>query len=269
MTKTKQPAIFLSHGGGPCFWMDWPQPIGPQGFDGLRDYLAGLVESLPERPRAFVIISGHWEAEAFTVSANPAPAMLFDYHGFPPHTYQLSYPAKGDAALASQIADLLQGAGLTHATDTARGFDHGVFVPMLIADPKAEIPVVMLSIRKDYDPAAHIALGEALAPLREEGVVIIGSGNSYHNLRSFLDGESKTAATFDTWLQGAVTQPDYAARKSALLGWAAAPMARQAHPEEDHLIPLMAVVGAGGGDMAITDFHDVMGGKAISGFRIG
>lgn len=269
MTTQKQPAIFLSHGGGPCFWMDWPQPIGPHGFDGLRAYLGGLVDSLPERPRAFLVISGHWEAEEFTVSANPAPDMLFDYYGFPPHTYELSYPAKGDPALAAIITNLLQGAGLSHTTDTTRGFDHGVFVPMLIADPEAQIPVVMLSIHKNYDPAAHIALGEALAPLREQGVVIIGSGNSYHNLRSFLDGESDTAATFDTWLQGAVTRPDYASRKSALLDWAAAPMARQAHPEEDHLIPLMAVVGAGGADPAITDFHDVMGGKAISGFRIG
>jgi aromatic ring-opening dioxygenase catalytic subunit (LigB family) len=269
MSTRKQPAIYLSHGGGPCFWMDWPQPIGPNGFDGLRAYLEGLVDSLPERPSAFLIISGHWEADDFSVSTNPAPGMLFDYNGFPPHTYQLSYPAKGDPALAEQVLKLLQGAGIAHATDAVRGFDHGVFVPMLIADPDAGIPVVTMSIRKDYDPAAHIALGEVLVDLREQGVVIIGSGNSYHNLRSFLDGESKTAATFDNWLQKAVTQPGYDDRKSALLEWASAPMARQAHPEEDHLIPLMAVVGAGGSDPAITDFHDVIGGKAISGFRIG
>jgi aromatic ring-opening dioxygenase catalytic subunit (LigB family) len=269
MAIKKQPSIFISHGGGPCFWIEMPPPMGPNAFDGLRDYLAGLVATLPERPRAFLIISGHWEAPAFTVSANPSPGMLFDYYGFPPHTYELSYPAKGDADLAGQVSQMLKKAGITHQIDDTRGFDHGVFVPMLIADPQAEIPVVMMSIREDFDPAAHIALGEALAPLRDQGVVIIGSGNSYHNLSSFRDGEGRNSQIFDKWLRDAVTQSDYSARKASLMDWETAPMARDAQPREDHLIPLMAVVGAGGQDEAITDFSDNMGGKAISGFRIG
>ncbi len=269
MADKRQPSIFISHGGGPCFWIEMPPPIGPNGFDALRDYLEGIVASLPERPRAFVVISGHWEASAFTVSANPAPGMLFDYYGFPPHTYELSYPAKGDVDLAMHISDLLSAAGIAHRTDDKRGYDHGVFVPMLIVDPEARIPVVMMSIREDLDPAGHIELGEALAPLRDQGVVIVGSGNSYHNLSSFMDGETRSARDFDKWLRAAVTQPDYAARKASLLEWASAPMARAAHPREDHLIPLMAVVGAGGQDTAITDFEGDMGGKAISGFRIG
>ena len=246
-----------------------PPPVGPNGFDDLRRYLAGLLDSLPEQPRAVLIISGHWEAPTLTVSSNPAPGMLFDYYGFPPHTYALSYPAKGDPDLSSQISELLTAAGISHLTDAQRGFDHGVFVPMLIVDPAAGIPVVMMSIRQDLDPAAHIALGEALAPLRDQGVVIIGSGNSYHNLASFMDGEAENSRVFDRWLQKAVTAREFATRKAALLGWGSAPMARDAHPREDHLIPLMAVIGAGGSDKAIIDFQGDIGGKAISGFRIG
>ena len=269
MSASKQPVFFLSHGGGPCFWMDMSVPNSPNTYDGLRYYFEGLIESLPERPKAFVIISGHWEEKFFTVSANPAPDMLFDYYGFPPHTYELSYPAKGNPEMASQISELLANAEIAHKTDAKRGFDHGVFVPMLIVDPGAEIPVVMLSIRDDFDPQAHIALGEALAPLREEGVVIIGSGNSYHNMMSFKDGDNEGSKIFDKWLRGAVTQADFQARKAALLQWDQAPMARNAQPREDHLIPLMAVVGAGGTDQAIVDFQGDMAGKAISGFRIG
>lgn len=246
-----------------------PPPFGPHAFDDLRHYFEGLLASLPERPKAFVIITGHWETQNFTVSTNPAPGMLFDYSGFPPHTYQLSYPAKGEPVIAEQISKLLGVAGISHESDAKRGFDHGVFVPMLIVDPDGEIPVVMLSIREDFDPAAHIALGEALAPLRDEGVVIVGSGNSYHNMMSFRDGETQNAQIFDAWLRNAVTQNDYAARKMALLQWEQAPMARDAQPREDHLIPLMVVVGAGGSDRALTDYQGNMGGKAISGFRIG
>ena len=269
MSAKRQPAIFLSHGGGPCFWIEMPPPLGPHGFDGLRSYLSGLVASLPERPRAFVVVSGHWEAPGFTVSTAAHPGMLFDYYGFPPHTYELSYPAPGDPALAERIAGLLTDAGLAPRTDSARGFDHGVFVPFLIVDPEARIPVVMLSLDAALDPARHIALGAALAPLRDEGVVIVGSGNSYHNLREFGDGKPEAARVFDDWLQAAATAPDPAARAAALEHWTEAPAARKSHPREEHLIPLMAVVGAAGDDPGRVDFHDVIGGKAISGFRYG
>ncbi|PHR87264.1 MAG: dioxygenase [Blastopirellula sp.] len=269
MSVKRQPAFYLSHGGGPCFWIETPPPYGPHAYDDLRHYFEGMLASLPERPKAIVVISGHWEAKNFTVSANPAPGMLFDYYGFPAHTYELSYPAKGDPVIAGRISELLAKAGISHETDTERGFDHGVFVPMLIVDPDGNIPVVMMSIREDFDPATHIAFGEALAPLRDEGVVIIGSGSSYHNMTSFGDGKPQNARVFDTWLRGAVTQSEYGARKAALLEWDQAPMARDAQPREDHLIPLMAVVGAGGADPAIVDFQGDMSGKAISGFRIG
>ena len=169
MPAVRQPAIFVPHGGGPCFWMDWPPPFGPHAWDGLKDYLAGVLKSLPERPKAFLVVTAHWETEQPTVSVNPKPGMLYDYYGFPEHTYKLSYPAPGDPELAAEVKRLIEAAGLPVATDGERGFDHGVFVPFLIVDPKAEIPVVMLSLRKDLDPAFHIKLGKALAPLRDQG----------------------------------------------------------------------------------------------------
>ena len=140
MPSVRQPAIFVPHGGGPCFWMDWPAPFGPHAWDGLKDYLASVLKSLPERPKAFLVVTAHWETDKPTVSVNPKPGMLYDYNGFPPHTYKLSYPAPGDPELAAEVKRLVEAAGLPIATDGERGFDHGVFVPFLIVDPKAEIP---------------------------------------------------------------------------------------------------------------------------------
>lgn len=266
---TRQPAIFLSHGGGPCFWVDWPAPFGPGAFDGLRDYLAGLVARLPERPKAFLVISAHWEAEIPTVSTAAAPAMLYDYYGFPPLAYQLTYPAPGAPDIAARARQLLEDAGIASAEDPARGFDHGVFVPFLIADPEASIPVVMVSMRADLDPGFHIRMGEKLESLRDEGVCIVGSGMSYHDLASFRDGDGRASAAFDTWLAEAVHDRPADQRNAALMNWEAAPAARACHPREDHLIPLMAVAGAAGADRGQRAFHDIIGGKHISGFEFG
>lgn len=268
-STNRQPTIFLSHGGGPCFWIAFPEPFGAHAFDRLRSYLEGLIETLPARPNAIVVVSGHWEAARPTISTSVAPPMLFDYTGFPEHTYRLSYPAPGKPMLAVRMKDLLAQAGIETGPDSERGFDHGVFVPMLIIDPEAVIPVVMLSMQQDLDPALHIAIGAALAPLRDEGVLIIGSGNSFHNLRSFRDGETEASGRFDDWLAEAVTGEDVEARKTNLVHWVDAPFARACHPREDHLIPLMVVAGAGGADVGRRVFHDVIGGKTISGFAFG
>lgn len=269
MTSPRLPSIYISHGGGPCFWMDFPPPYGAHAFDGLRSYLNGLLDTLPIRPKAFLVISGHWEETVPTIGVGEAPGMLFDYYGFPAHTYLLTYPALGDPALAARVGELLNAAGIANATDAERGYDHGVFVPFLMIDPKARIPVVTLSLRHDLDPAAHLAIGAALAPLRDEGVLIVGSGNSYHNLSSFIDGEPRAAAMFDEWLADAVTHVDAAERQALLIDWEAAPAARASHPREDHLIPLMVAAGAGGADPARRVFSDTIGQKAISGFAFG
>jgi aromatic ring-opening dioxygenase catalytic subunit (LigB family) len=248
--------------------MSFPEPLGPHAFDKLRDYLANLLDSLPARPKAILLISGHWEEDLPTIGTAAKPTMLFDYYGFPDHTYQLNYPAPGSPELASKVSDLLDKAGIAHKQDAARGFDHGVFVPMLIVDPQAQIPVVTMSLRHDMDPAQHLAIGAALAPLRDEGVLIIGSGNSFHNLRTFFNGESEASQRFDSWLTETVTA-DPATRTRGLIGWSGAPAARACHPREEHLLPLMVAAGAAGNDVGSRAFHDMIGGKAISGYAFG
>jgi aromatic ring-opening dioxygenase catalytic subunit (LigB family) len=269
MSETKQPAIFIPHGGGPCFWIDFPPPFGPNAWDGLRAHLAGLVKSLPERPKAFLVVTAHWEEAAPTVSTAAAPGMLFDYFGFPAHTYQLSYPAPGAPAVAAEVKRLLAAAGVAVGENAERGFDHGVFVPFLIVDPEAAIPVVMLSLQRDLDPALHIAIGKALGPLREQGVAIVGSGMSFHDLRHFRDGDGRASAIFDAWLDETLTKSAPAERETRLTHWSEAPSARACHPREEHLLPLMVVVGAAGGEAGAHDFREAIGGKVISGFRFG
>ena len=265
----RQPSLYISHGGGPCFWMDWPPPFGPGAFEGLRTYLAGILAALPERPRAILVVSAHWEAAAPTFADAAAPGMVFDYYGFPPHTYRLSYPAPGAPDLARRAAELLRTAGIASATDSARGFDHGIFVPFLILDPEARVPVLPLSLRRDLDPRFHLDLGRALAPLRDEGVLIVGSGNSFHNLSTFADGEAAAATAFDDWLTAAVTDPAPAARDAALENWSAAPFARACHPREEHLLPLMVAAGAAPEARGSRAFHEIIGGKPISGYAFG
>ena len=265
----RQPAIFLSHGGGPCFWMTFPPPLGPHAFDHLKAYLAKLLDTLPARPKAILVISGHWEERVPTVSTAAAPPMLFDYYGFPPHTYRLNYPAPGAPQLAQKVRALLTGAGIDTATDSERGFDHGVFVPFLIIDPDARIPVVMLSLQQHLDPAFHIAMGRAIAPLRDEGVLIVGSGNTFHNLRAIYDGQTGASAAFDAWLNDAVSGTGADQRNASLEQWAKAPHAHDCHPREEHLLPLMVVAGAALGDVGRRVYHDNIGGKLASGFAFG
>ncbi len=265
----RQPTVYLTHGGGPCFWMEFPEPFGPHAYEGLRGYLSGLLARLPSPPSAIVMVSAHWEEAVATVSTAPAPPMLFDYYGFPPHTYRLSYPAPGAPQLAERVAGLLESAGIAAARDGARGFDHGVFVPMLIIDPPARIPVVMLSLQAGLDPARHLAIGTALAPLREAQVLLIGSGSSYHNLRAIFDGGEGGSGAFDAWLNETVTATDPLERRRRLIDWRAAPGARACHPREEHLLPLMVVAGAAGDDPARADFRGRIGGKAYSCFSFG
>ena len=265
---TRQPVFFLSHGGGPWPWLDGEFR---RDFDWLEASLKALPAQLPARPRAVLAVSGHWEEPGFTVSSAPQPGMVYDYSGFPEHTYHISYPAPGSPELAARVVDLGQAAGIAIGTDPARGFDHGTFSMMQPIYPDAQVPVVSLSLRQSYDPAAHIALGRALAPLRDEGVVIIGSGLSYHNLRMFNPQAAGPSAAFDGWLRHTLTDPDPARRIAALNAWERAPAARIAHPREDHLIPLMVAVGAAGDDPAtcIYSQDDLRGGITVSAWRFG
>ena len=167
---TIQPSLFIPHGGGPCFFM--PDPRGT--WTKMGDYLRALPATLPEPPRAILVVSGHWEERAFAFTgASGHPGLIFDYYGFPPETYQLTWPAPGAPWLAERGAELLRAAGLPTAIDPERGFDHGVFVPLKVMFPAAEVPVVQMSLHASLDPALHLAAGEALAPLRDDGVLVL------------------------------------------------------------------------------------------------
>jgi len=246
--------------------MDWTW--GPADtWRATQSFLEGLVATLPVRPKALLVVSGHWEEPAFTASAAPKPDLIFDYSGFPEHTYRLTWPAPGDPELAARVQNLLQGAGLPTSPSTLRGFDHGVFVPLKVAFPEAKIPVVTLSLASSLDPKLHLAAGRALAPLRDEGVLIVGSGMSFHNLRGYFRPETpERARAFDAWLTQAVESPA-AQRDAQLADWHNAPFAAFAHPREEHLIPLMVAAGAGGDAPGRRIFSDEPMGAAISAYR--
>lgn len=266
MPVQRQPAIFFPHGGGPCFFMDWTW--GPADtWKATQDFLEGLAATLPETPKALLVVSGHWEEPVFTASAAAKPELIFDYSGFPEHTYRLTWPAPGDPLLAGRVVSLLGQAGLPAAASANRGFDHGVFVPLKVAFPEARIPVVTLSLAASLDPALHLAAGRALAGLRDDGVLIVASGMSFHNLRAYFRPETRDRArAFDAWLTDAVESPG-AERNALLTGWREAPFAAFAHPREEHLIPLMVAAGAGGEAPGRRIFGDEPMGAAIGAYR--
>lgn len=268
MNGMTQPVLFIPHGGGPCFFLNENGPTDPM-WQPMERYLAGLIATLPERPRAILLISGHWEEPDFTVHTGARPDLLFDYHGFPEHTYRLRWDAPGAPDVARRAAALLEAAGFAVTEEQARGWDHGVFIPMKVALPDADIPLAQLSLRADLDAAAHIAAGRALAPLRDEGVLIIGSGMSFHNMRVRGPAATEGADIFDEALTEAVTDSDPAARAARVADWANLPQARFAHPREEHLLPLMVALGAGGDGGATRDFTDHVLGWKVSAYRFG
>lgn len=260
------PVLFISHGGGP-----WPYVKAMREHFALTEAeLSKIPASLPAPPKAILVITGHWEEPQFTVSTASQPPMVYDYYGFPEHTYQVQYPAAGSPALAKRVIELLAQAKVKVLKDDQRGFDHGTFVPLMLMYPNADIPVVMLSMKTTYDPLEHVKLGEALMPLRDEGVLIIGSGLTYHNMRGFGRSESlEPSVQFEQYLYQAVINPDVEQRKQALVDWEQAPFARVVHPREDHLIPLMVAVGAGGDSAGKRLFIDTVFEVAMATYQFG
>ena len=213
----RMPVVFLPHGGGPWPVLDLPFGLPGEGA-ALRAYLQGLGRQLP-RPRALVVVSAHWEAPVVTVHAGAAPGLLYDYGGFGEAAYRLRWPAPGAPALATEALALLAAAGIPTRVERERGHDHGVFIPLMLAFPDADVPVLQVSLHQGLDPAAHLALGRALAPLRDQGALIVGSGNSFHDLRAmFRPTRSARAAAraFDAWLASTVAA-DPAERARRLL----------------------------------------------------
>jgi aromatic ring-opening dioxygenase catalytic subunit (LigB family) len=248
--------------------MEWT--AGPPDlWDSMAAHLRGLSALLPETPKALLVISAHWEEDVPTVMTGAKPALYFDYSGFPPHTYQLTWPAPGAPELAQRVQVLLGAAGIESGADAKRGFDHGVFIPLKLAFPDAQFPTMQLSLREGLDAAEHLAIGRALAPLRDEGVLIIGSGMSYHNMRGFFrPGGEADSQRFDAWLTSAVESPPLE-RDARLSAWERAPSAAQVHPRSEHLTPLFVVAGAANGDPGHRAFTDSLNGLAVSGFAFG
>lgn len=260
------PVVYLPHGGGPWPFVDLGFPR--EDLEPLADYLRGLPRCCPP-PAAVLAVSAHWEAPVATVQSSPAPPLLFDYSGFPPESYRLTWPAPGHPELAARIRSLLEDSGIRTASDAARGFDHGAFVPLKVAWPGAEVPTLQLSLIRGLDPARHLALGRALAPLRDEGVLIVGSGMSFHNMRGFFDADATPRAErFDAWLQRVVALPA-AERDAALEVWERAPEARFCHPREEHLLPLMVAAGAAGADRGTVPFSGKVLGVRVSAVHFG
>jgi aromatic ring-opening dioxygenase catalytic subunit (LigB family) len=269
MTSNRLPTYFLSHGGGPWPWM---KDFRPGAYDQLEASLHDVRRELGQVPRAVLMISGHWEASRFLVSSAARPPMVFDYHGFPEHTYRIRYDAPGDPPLAETVRAMLVRGGLLSGLDPKRGFDHGTFTLMHTMYPEADMPLVQLSIRANLDPAEHIKVGGLIAPLRDEGILIVGSGFSYHDTRKIMNGAGAAAsAEFDRWLADTLVDSSPDERQQRLLHWEAAPAARAAHPREDHLIPLMVAVGAAGSDAGVRVYHqsDFMGSITASSYRFG
>ena len=261
------PVVFIPHGGGPWPFVEMGMPKAD--VDRLADYLRSVRDVPPSAPKALLVVSAHWEEPVPTVMTSEHPPILYDYYGFPPESYEITWPAPGSPALAARVETLLDAAGIPHAADETRGYDHGTFIPLKLTYPDADVPAVQLSLRRGLDPADHLAIGRALMPLRDEGVFIIGSGMTFHNLRAFRDPRAAPVSeAFDVWLRETMTL-DPGQRDRRLTQWTDAPAARAAHPREEHLLPLMVSAGAAGDDRAVVAFNDTFTGIRLSAYHFG
>ena len=269
MPRSNLPTYFISHGGGP-----WPYMTGEfrSNFDKLEQSLIDMRAELRDAPKAILMISGHWEEQGLAISSGAQPGMVYDYYGFPEYLYHVKYGAPGSPELAQRVQDLLRAGNIKARLDPTRGFDHGTFSIMKPLYPSQDIPLVQLSLDAGLDPAFHVEVGHALAPLRDEGVLIVGSGLSFHHLRLMWSTDGyEPSRRFDTWLQQTLVHASADERVERLIGWELAPFARAAHPREDHLIPLMVAVGAASDEPGAVTYHqgDFLGGIAASSFRFG
>lgn len=262
----RQPVYYLSHGGGP-----WPYMSGHfrAMFSELERSLEDLPRQLPAPPKAVVVVSSHWITSCFSVSTSERPGMIYDYGGFPESMYQICYPAPGSPEVAALVADCLEAHGWSTERDSQRGLDHGTYSLLKPIYPEADVPVVQVSLRENMNPQEHFAMGQALAPLRDQGILILGSGQSFHNLRLRGPEATSTSVTFDRWLRSALNEPSAKTRQAALVNWESAPAARIAHPHEDHFIPLLVAAGAAGKDVPTCVFGNFVAGVATSAFRFG
>ena len=259
------PVLYIPHGGGPL------PVLGDPRHRNMVEFLSGVVKELPE-PSAILVVSAHWEERQATITSGSHPDLIYDYYNFPPESYELKYPAPGEPHLAKEIHALVETSGASARLDDARGFDHGLFIPLLLMYPQARIPCLQLSLLNSLDPAAHIALGKAIAALRRKNVLIVGSGMSFHNLREFFATDEKSDEAcnqFDGWLRETCADAKLSAkdRERRLIEWDKAPAARFCHPREEHLLPLHVCYGAASFDSPaarVAFNRDVMGKRVTA-----
>lgn len=242
MMKTKPQVLFLSHGGGPM------PLLGDKGHREMVDCLQKIASDI-SKPSAIIVVSAHWEENVPTITSGDNPSLVYDYYGFPKESYSIGYPCPGEPLLAEQIHTVLESAGIAAKLDEHRGFDHGLFVPLKIMYPSADIPCVQLSLVNNLSPTEHINVGRALRELNYENLLVIGSGFSFHNLKAFFSPESSDSKamneSFEGWLLETCSNPDIDEENRAqrLIQWEKAPGARFCHPREEHLLPLHVCYG--------------------------
>ena len=241
MTNTYK-ALFLSHGGGPLPF------LGDPGHREMVSCLEHIASTIP-KPDALVVVSAHWEERVPTITSGARPALIYDYYGFPAESYDIRYPCAGEPSLARTIHKLLSDSGIRSELDEERGFDHGLFVPLKIMYPEADIPCVQLSLVDSLDPREHCEIGRALGSLSHDNVLLIGSGFSFHNMKVFFQPASSESRelnhSFENWLLKTCCHPGYSEneRMQMLHRWSDAPGARYCHPREEHLLPLHVCCG--------------------------
>lgn len=240
--KSNPNILFLSHGGGPL------PLLGDQGHKEMVNYLHDIATKIP-RPPAIIVVSAHWEENIPTITSASNPGLFYDYYGFPAESYDIQYPCMGEPQLAKHIYNVLASAGIDANFDEKRGFDHGVFVPLKIMYPNADIPCVQLSLVNSLDPDQHLNIGQALQNLDYKDLLVIGSGFSFHNMKAFFKSDTNESKAmnedFETWLLETCSNADLSEqeRKARLSQWAKAPSARYCHPREEHLLPLLVCYG--------------------------
>ena len=257
--------LFIPHGGGPLPLLNEP------GHATMNHFLRGFPATI-EKPDAIIVISAHWEEPVVAITAAASPSLLFDYYGFPAETYEYQYPAPGNPELAERIQAMLQQAGINANLDPVRGFDHGMFVPLMMMYPEADIPCIQISLAASLDAAEHVRIGQALGKLKNENLLILGSGFSFHNLQAMRsrndDSTDQGNQEFETWLAETCSGQNLSEkeRQTRLIGWEQAPHARYCHPREEHLLQLQVCYGVGQ-SAAITVFQDKVAGFITSAYQ--
>jgi len=259
--------IYFSHGGGPL-------PIlGDPGHKKMVDFMRKLPSQLT-KPEAILVISAHWEEKVATLLESQNPPMLYDYYGFPDQAYEIIYPAPGNPELAGRIAELLKKNNIFAQTDPKRGFDHGLFIPLKMMYPEADIPAIQLSLLRSLNPAEHIALGKAMRELMNENILVIGSGFSFHNINAFF-GQANSMLdpsndAFQNWIietcAGSMSQSE---REQRLVEWEKAPSARYCHPREEHLLPLHVCVGMADKTAKVIFDDQILGKRGVAFLWVG